>query len=125
MINEEIVERNKNIAIFMEFEYNKTDSFGNDNYRLPYEYRNIFNCSHYDNLHFNTSYDWLMPVVDKIESMIYFSMDITVEIEHNFCTIFGNFSPIFIDGETLKLTKKEAIFMAVSDFAKRYNERTL
>jgi hypothetical protein len=66
LTDKEIKEGNKLIADFMGLEFNITDSFNSENYRLPDVYRERFNCSHFDNLHFNYSWDWLMPVIEKI-----------------------------------------------------------
>jgi hypothetical protein len=65
VIDMTVKEGNKLIAGFMGFEFNRTDSFGNDNYRLPDMYRKYLHCSHFDNLYFNSSWDWLIPVIEK------------------------------------------------------------
>ena len=64
--------------------------------------------------------DWnqLMDIVDKIETLIVDEVDVTVEMEHNFCTISGNFGPIYMENET----KRESTYNAVVKFVIKYKE---
>lgn len=70
-----------------------------------------------DTVLFKTSWDWLMPVVEKIESMEDFRFNMT--IEQSFCTVIENHTSNDItatDGNT----KIEAVYNAVVEFIKWY-----
>lgn len=109
---------NKLIADFMGFEYNMTDSFGNNNYRIPEVYRERFHCSYFDNLHFDMSWDWLMPVVEKIESLHH-----TVGIHDTMCEILTerNLCEVLIKVNE-DWTKIKVVYTAVVEFIKWYNK---
>ena len=76
-----------------------------------------------DGLYFNESWDWLMPVVEKIES---------IEDEHRCAKYNVNTVQCFVEivdnhtsEEIIELdgdTKKEATYKAVVEFIKWYNE---
>ncbi len=63
---------------------------------------------------YNASWDWLMTVVEKIESLGY-----TVSIELNTCEIAGEDYDTLIDYDSNKLI---TTFGAVGNFAKWYNK---
>lgn len=75
------------------------------------------------NLKFNTSWNWLMPVIDKIES---FTDDLNqcrynVEIEQCFvCIIDNHNSEDIIELDADK--KIDAVYQAVVEFIKFYNK---
>ena len=77
----------------------------------------------FDDLEYHCSWDWLMPVVEKIESLdIYFgisSKNITVFPIDN---LNANKPIVKIMGWIEKLTKIEATHKAVVEFIKWYNE---
>lgn len=63
-----IEEGNKLIAEFMGIE--EVNCNQSDRYRLTSSpYSGIFTMSHCRYLHFDRSYEWLMPVVEKIEQL--------------------------------------------------------
>ena len=66
-----------------------------------------------EHLNYHASWDWLMPVVDKIER-IKNSDDYEVDIFGNCCDIGGRF-------EAIGKTKIEATYKAVIEFIKWYN----
>jgi hypothetical protein len=118
MTTQEIIKGNKLIADFMGFEYNGTDSFGNDNYRIPDVYREFFHCSHFDNLHFDRSWEWLMPVIFKINK------------NHNCITIKGDYIKLEVRSinrlsRTSRFNKYGEIgaaYRTVTEFMTWYNE---
>ena len=75
-----------------------------------------------DKLKFHSNWNWLMEVVEKIESLGYW-----IEIlggVHNVCRIgiTNNIEDfIYLDNET----KIEAVYMAVVEFIKWYNEKSV
>lgn len=73
---------------------------------------------HERHLRYDSSWDWLMPVVEKIESM-----GAHVKIVNNRCTIADNdftFKPVHIVGHF----KIEAVHMTVVEFIKEYNKKS-
>jgi hypothetical protein len=70
-------------------------------------------CYGIDELKYDTDWNWLMPVVERIESL-----GIVVEIRENVCyieTSLGNYSE-------LEDTKLQATYKAVVKFINWYNE---
>ena len=70
-------------------------------------------------LAFHKSWDWLMPVVDKIESLGYefFIVEDRIKIAHN-----TDHSIDTIINFTLGGSKREATYKAVVEFIKQYNK---
>tara|TARA_B110000977_G_C10706451_1_gene349481 strand:- start:214 stop:555 length:342 start_codon:yes stop_codon:yes gene_type:complete len=60
---------NKLIAEFMEFHRDTEDLYLIDNYNLRSE--NQFQATYVREMKFHSSWDWLMPVVEKIENFGY------------------------------------------------------
>jgi hypothetical protein len=71
MSNEEINKRNEAIALFEGFEFHNDDQafYPNGYFMLEDEDQKII--SELKDLEYNTSWDWLMPVVEKISKMTY------------------------------------------------------
>lgn len=100
----------------MGYKYSKKDSAW-INYRGATKIIN----HHMNLLKYDSSWDWLMPVVEKIEDLGFI-----VEIESKYCGIrqcdsfSGNETIIvkLIEGST----KKKAIYKAVIEFIKWYNK---
>lgn len=119
---------NELIAEFMEFKFNATDSFGNNNYKLPDVYRTFLNCSHFDNLHFDKSWDWLIPVVEKIEtlqlpqSIVSYTNSIEVMIYSNECSIEYSGYQAGTIVSTHEDTKIKAVYKAIVEFINYYNK---
>jgi hypothetical protein len=80
-----------------------------------------FDGCHYklDELEFHKSWDWLMPAVDKIDSIL--SDDNLVTITYNRCLIEWYEEGITFEG--LGNTRIEATFNAVVEFIKAYNKQ--
>jgi hypothetical protein len=68
---------------------------------------------------FHTSWDWLMPVVEKIESLGYefFIVEDRIKIAHN-----TDHSIDTIINFTLGGSKREATYKAVVEFINQYNK---
>jgi hypothetical protein len=118
MNQSEIQERNKLIALMLGWEesslpgiWNKKDNFAN--YVVYSEHNNY----PHRGLPFHRDWNWLMEAVEFVEKMynnqpIYFG--------HNNCVIF---SPKTIKSKGKD--KKEAVFIAVSDFAQKFNNKEI
>ena len=72
-----------------------------------------------DKLKYNSSWDWLMPVVEKIHSM-----GIQVEISIKRCMIHGLYDGKIIDQNWSKATPLiEIVYKACVEFIKGYNNQ--
>jgi len=84
---------------------------------LPFAYGAMGNGTH--DLKFHTSWDWLMPVVEKIERDI-LPDDSVITITYKDCQI-----PVLVDEFDIIITgassKHEAVYEAVIEFIKWYN----
>lgn len=69
-------------------------------------------------LKYHTSWDWLMPVVEKIEQLEYY-----VRIEQNLVTIYKVSKAYEWFGGGTSETKIESTYIAVIEFIKYYNAR--
>lgn len=111
MTEQEILEGKKLIADFMGLKSFEDGRYGKM-YPNPIQVGNsIFGDA---GLRYNSSWDWLMPVVEKIEA-IKDSDDYEVDIFANCCDIGGKF-------EAVGITKIEATFKAVLQFLKWYDD---
>ena len=136
-----IVERNRQIALmrgWKETSVDKRDQYGYyqcvEGYSTPYrnaldeqavEYQYDENAFAVDDLQFHSDWNWLMGAVEFIENLDNYY----IQIEEKSCYIYDLTK--FDDSQTNAFiikdgkTKLEASFMAVSDFAKFYNEGKL
>ena len=116
MKNAEILEGNKLIAKFMGL---REIGFGENRHFIDAGNRII---AMYYNLKYHTSWDWLMPVVEKIENddlyrVIIFRGSCDIElIESN--SVDSNFETIEKSG----MNKNISTWLAVLEFIKWYNE---
>jgi hypothetical protein len=148
MTKQEIQERNKQIALMLGWKYSfahKVDQYGYyqtvDGYSTPYintldeqalEYQSDKNAFAVEDLQFHSDWNWLMEAVEFIENLQ----------SDNFYMEF-----FWLNGPNVSLyqkdnqkglilwethgrfknveTKKEAVFITVSDFAKLYNNKEL
>ena len=125
-----ITENNKLIAEFMGYVKNCTDK--DFTFYTHPDGKGIIIQSHYDcdrfishklmearGFIFNRSWDWLMPVVEKIESLGY-----SLEIKLTWCRIkqIENGSVIILRWEE-DITKIEAVYNVCVEFIKWYNEQ--
>jgi hypothetical protein len=92
MTEQEILEGNKLIADFMgeKWEINSVT-----NYQLPV----VKKFGKWKGLRYHTSWDWLMPVVVKIENINYAS--VLIQANHTIITAMG-LDAIHIDGDIIK-----------------------
>jgi len=103
MTHQEIIDNNKLIAIFMD------------------NYQKLSNDPEFGRFHLQ--WDWLMPVVEKIEEM-----DVVASFQIEQPTIYiwkssenSTFKDIEID--IFKSSKLEAVYKAVIEFIKWYNKQ--
>lgn len=121
---EEIKISNKLIAEFMGWEISGPG--------FPSGYNNPHNLyCHFEDLEFNHSWDWLMPVVEKIENLgfwtkiqahtsfdnLYKSCDIKKQKPRSDGDYLYNYEGDWIE------SKIEAVYNAVVEFIKFYNEK--
>jgi hypothetical protein len=119
MAQKEIIEGNKLIAEFMGFE------FGGVAFLTPHKkiLANGDESSLYfpEDLKFHSSWDWLIPVVEKIEKegFIFY-------IKENESSIENHWDNALIKsfGDYVAPTKIQACYMAVINFIKWYNGQT-
>jgi hypothetical protein len=109
MNEQEILEGNKILAGFMEIE--KVNLTQSDIYRLTSSlYHRIFTKNHCKYLDFDKSWDWLIPVVEKIESIRNKKFGwFCVYINSNNCSIQSKYLSKDIDG-TLNKTINDVFY---------------
>jgi len=71
-----------------------------------------------EDMQFHSSWDWFMPVVAKIESLTIEKIPTFVQIEWNYCFIYGA-TTIHME----RKSKLEAVYDAVIEFIKLYNKQ--
>jgi len=131
------VQNNKLIADFMGAKYDKDTHYTiqSNNLWLP----NHGICRH-DTidlgagkiLKYHKSWDWLIPVVEKIEALGFYTSirankysngnTITTIENSNEGTIAGNLLQLSITEQNLKVSKIESVYTVVVEFIKWYNE---
>lgn len=120
MTQQEIESDNKLIAEFMGWEVMKEEDFLGYNYPKG---RDLSNVVVDVSLEYHKSWDWLMPVLEKIEMML--PEDVNTVIEFAWCNIpvidAGGIESNF-DINTEGNTKLEAVYKAVVEFIKWYNK---
>jgi hypothetical protein len=127
MTQKEIIEGNKLIAEFMGYEKTiYSDVFRGELYALDVSKGEIYAISQ---MQYHTSWDWIMPVVEKIESIedceknnFQFSI-----LSDNECEIFGKYidyqHPRFSYLNCVKENSKiKSVYKTAIDFIKWYNE---
>ena len=112
MSKEEILESNKLIAEFMGGLFKSNKFTINDGWVwLPFE-----NMCKITSLRYNSSWDWLMPVIEKIESFGYrWEVGMSTTSPYHYCKIWSIGS---IEG----ISSSDAIYGAVIKFIKWYNQ---
>ena len=109
-----IIENNKLIAEFLSIKIHPCETIENFKF-LPIEERGLYNGYFIDELKYHEDWNWLMEVVEKIESLGY-----RIEIVKHICRIYlSNKETIIISENTPKI---EAVYNAVVEFIKWYNE---
>ena len=127
-----MIENNKLIAEFMGYEKHPriTDALINKTKKMLVPYWSDRNNEVLlDDLAYNQSYDWLMPVVERIENTfqvgtgdlckVYISSNNNPKDKFYYCNIFGSEDAQF-NGES-KQSKIESVYRAVVEFIKWYN----
>ena len=121
MTNEEILEGNKLIARFM-----KCKEWPETHKGYVCKFGNIYsNFNTLQQLKFHYSWDWLMPVVDKIESIIFNkdnSFNVTIG-STNFCVIQDSNGEVYESIEDYRESKLLTAYVAVTEFIKWYNKQ--
>ena len=126
MTQQEIQERNKQIALMLGWTYNNSTDRWNEDMLHDYSY--------VEDLKFHRDWCWLMETVEFIEEKLKLETVISnmgfgsnnqyININRGISVINETYdNPSKIMGKAS--TKKEAVFIAVSDFAKLYNEGKL
>ena len=125
---ENIIENNKLIAEFMEFEKTKQGGL----YISPegFEWERFLDVENYilpNQFLFHSSWDWLMKVVEKIHSMQSYGVLINPngtyiqdEDDKVICMTFKNEE---VNGEIISSSNIEATFNCCAEFVKWYNEQ--
>jgi len=113
MTQQEIQERNKETALMLGLEYD--------------EEAVVFNMQAYswDNLKFHSDWNWLMEAVEFIENLKIDDFGYIVEMLPATSRVYLSRNNYTIVSVEPKSSRKKAIFIAVSDFAKLYNEGKL
>lgn len=129
MTAEEIKQGNELIAKFMGIEEVIKEDV--TTYRLTNSpYCILKQCSHFPSIPFNVSWDWIMPVVEKINTLNLNkdgSEQFEVTISHNACEIVrlwcGNIQGRWGTGTYNKLSTIESVWKACIEFIKWYNSK--
>ena len=109
------IENNKLIAEFLSVKIHPCETIENFKF-LPMEERGLYNGYFIDELNYHEDWNWLMEVVEKIESLGY-----RIEIVKHICRIYlSNKETIIISENTPKI---EAVYNAVVEFIKWYNNQ--
>lgn len=114
MTQKQILEGNKLIAKFMGWK--KDNNVSNERYYKEGDVsKNLCNFS------YNKSWDWLMPVVEKIESLGFW-----INIKKNHVTVAydnkNTYDSKMIHSEFGDISKIERVYICVINFIKFYNE---
>jgi hypothetical protein len=124
------MEQNRIIAEFLELEEgwpHETDKYGYhqcvDGFNIPNHinsdmHRGDLDIHQFkiDQLKYHTSWDWLMPVVEKIESLGY-----NVDIDGESCVIILTLQPLKLIWNHESDTKLSAVYTACIKFINWYN----
>ena len=112
-----IIENNKLIAEFMDFQPTSLGWFDNEEHLINVEKDNTF-----DNLKFHKDWNWLMEVVERIESM-----DFVLNIRQGHVSIVNNSgkTPFYTGSDLVEESKIEAVYNACIEFIKWYNNKNI
>jgi len=119
---EEIIEGNKLIAEFMGYEKTiYSDVFNGDLYALDVSKGEIYAISQ---MQYHTSWDWIMPVVEKIESFGFYTNILSADNDNKKHAMHIT---LVNEEEQYSLwyeSKILAVYKAVVEFIKWYNQNT-
>ena len=129
MKEKEVLENNKLIAKFMEFPINSKQVMYDTRIYYDISKLNLYNmvsmaCE--DQFSFHKSWDWLMPIVEKIESFIFNKPE--SDTYYNVQILGGCYVMIISNNGDELITsdsgqsKLECTYLAVVEFIKWYNE---
>ena len=127
MEQNEILEGNKLIAKFMGGKYQKA----NKKQDIEERYFNLINNGYYhtvSQLRYHISWDWIMPVVKKIETFRFHQFSVTITDDLCEITKFVNTDKNLKKCKQLKIisilsdNKINAVYLAVVEFIKWYNK---
>ena len=117
------IENNKIIAEFLNVKIHPCETIEKLKF-LPIEERGLYNGYFIDELKYHEDWNWLMEVVEKIESIEYGIYQ--VDILQEGCKILKKCS-LLIDKTVSKLepdtTKIKSVYLACVEFIKWYNEQ--
>lgn len=118
MSENEIKENNKLIAKFMDIEFNKDmDKCNHPLIKAPWP---PVEC-----LQYHQSWSWIMPVVEKIESLKSEISSLDVQICVNHTAILVESSPIYCCVRQFSnLRKIDTVYLLVVEFLKWYNAKS-
>jgi hypothetical protein len=124
---QEIQDRNKEIALMLNWKEEQLGSWFHIQNNVNYVVYSEHNNYPHKGLPFHRDWNWLMEAVEFIEKSNKYKVIIG---PNDWCTIKTQFLHIkrdFVDVIDVcsSTTKKEAIFLAVSDFAKKFNNNKL
>ena len=119
------IENNKIIAEFLNVKIHPCETIENFKF-LPIEERGLYNGYFIDELKYHEDWNWLMVVVEKIESLEIFDrmgrFNInTKNFDENYTSFITDKDEDFIQCEGD--TKIEAVYNAVVEFIKWYNNQ--
>lgn len=122
----DVLESNKLIAEFMGAKYDKDTRFPMHQDDLWLPIHGICNYTTIEvgrgkTLRYHNSWDWLMPVVEKIESLLPDDSIVTIEYKDCLIPILNDQEPFTI--HTNRDTKLEAVYYAVLQFIQWYNQQ--
>ena len=133
--NKEIAQNNKIIAEFMGLEITKDKVIVPEMFQVeehPFhllkwidDFREVDNLppNSLNNLHFHSDWNWLMEVVEKIESL-HVANSVVIGGKHCFINIHDKYRNELIYFKSQENTKIEAVYNACLEFIKYYNEQT-
>jgi hypothetical protein len=118
MTPQEIQERNKQIALMLGKKY--------ENNCIVIHCHNVCGVNPsgetWQECSFHSDWNWLMEAVEFIEKLSVYHM---VETNRSSCVIYNGKNIITANYFKADKTKKEAVFIAVSDFAQKLNNKEL
>ncbi len=120
-----IEETNILIAEFLQIDKNENGTFELPQYgkvTLSGEFKTEFNASE---LKFNSDWNWLIEVVEKIENLLYKDNNdvFKVVIDYGMCIIYNMINDLEVIVNVSKSTKIEAVYQAVIQFIEWYNSQ--
>ena len=123
MKQDEIQERNKQIALMLDWVESNLSGiwYKKDDTAIDVVYSEHTNYPH-RGLPFHRDWNWLMEAVEFIERLSVYHM---VETNRSSCVIYNGKNIITANYFKADKTKKEAVFVAVSDFAQKFNNKEL